>query len=40
MKAKRALLTYCAKGIADNLQVMDHVDMKEAEEAGIKIISL
>jgi len=39
-ESKRALLTYCAKGIADNLQVMDHVDMKEAEEAGIKIISL
>ena len=39
-ESKRALLTYCAKGIADNLQVTDHVDMKEAEEAGIKIISL
>ena len=39
-ESKRALLTYCAKGVADNLQVMDHVDMKEAEEAGIKIISL
>lgn len=39
-ESKRALLTYCAKGIADNLQVMDHVDMKEAEEAGIKVISL
>ena len=39
-ESKRALLTYCAKGIADNLQVTDHVDMKEAEEAGIKVISL
>ena len=39
-ESKRALLTYCAKGIADNLQVTDHVDMKEAGEAGIKIISL
>ena len=39
-ESKRALLTYCAKGIADNLQVMDHVDMKKAEEAGIKVIML
>ena len=39
-ESKRALLTYCAKGIADNLQVMDHVDVKEMEEAGIKVISL
>ena len=39
-ESKRALLTYCAKGIADNLQVTDQVDMKEAEEAGIKVISL
>ena len=39
-ESKRALLTYCAKGIAENLQATDHVDMKEAEKAGIKIISL
>ena len=37
---RRALLTYCAKGIADNLRVVDKADIGEAEEAGVKVISL
>lgn len=37
---RRALLTYCAKGIADNLRVVDKADVGEAEETGVKVISL